>query len=1143
MRTRLHLGAVWFAALAACTSKRTELVVLVDSDYAVPAELAKIEAIVKPTEGGEQMAHEFVLGALPLSFGVVPPGGDANRKLDVLVEGVDPGGRALVTRHAISGFIEGKTLLLDMFLAKSCAGGGGCAAADTCTEHGCAPATIDPGTLPEVSPGAELKIDAGVPALDGGRGDGGAPSDDAAVTEDATSGDAPSDGGQGAADGQPDAFTGDGPAPDARFEDASADAGPPADAGPDASLPDAEPSDGGPVAAMLTFGSSSQTIGAGACSQAVIIERRDAMNLLVSRGTTNLGFGAAPMGLAFFSDARCTVVLQSLTIADGESSASFYFSSSVPQAYTLSLSAPPLTGATQMEVITGGAPAALVITTPPRMIAAGGCSLAVTIGRQDAFQNPTDQGTTTVSLGAIPSTSTSFYGNGLCSSPALTSVAIGPGQTSADVFFSGTIAGTDIVSASSPTLITATQSETIAPASPRSLVITSAPKDQYQAECSISPATVEVEDAYGNPSPVSGMMTVDLSADINDLHFFQGPACAASVRQISIASGASSGTFHFAAASPGTPTITAQAQSLNSASQREAIHHAVCSSGAWCWQSPMIQGDSLHGVWAASLSQFWAVGDGGQVLFFDGASWSREESGVADDLLGVWGASISSVYAVGRGGRILRRTGAGWGIENSTSVEDLFAVWGTSDSDVWAVGANGTFLHRTAAGWTGVTPNPGTSENIRAIFGFSPASAFAVGDNGTIVTLDAGGWGAQTVGQVSYSGVWGTSSTDVWAGGDNGTAIHFNGMGWSSAFSTGLSTTRGFWGTSSTDVWAIGGGGASAAPNGRMAHWNGMSWTSNDPAGGGTADAVLQGVTGAVSGGVGRGWAVGDRNELVSFDPSTDLWSNQYTTVLPNTLNGVFGASASDLWAFGANAEIAHYNGTNWSRAPLLVPAGTQLNAGWGSSTSDVYFVGQGAVAYHYDGANFVSVSTGFGGNYTGVWGTASNNVYIITTGGVVIHYDGSMWSGTTLTGTPRLRAIHGTGPGDIWAVGDNGTTRHFNGTSWSAILTPLNTPALRGVHASATDDVWAVGDAGTVLHYNGSLWTRASSIPLADYRGIAGVGSALVTVGGGGTILQLTSGIWSAAESGTVYGLNGVYSLSGAGTWVVGANASILRR
>src|SRR5262249_8599358 len=126
---------------------------------------------VKPADGGLDKVQEFVLGTLPLSFGVVPPGGDASRKVDVLIEGKDPAGNVIVTRHAVTGFIDGKTLLLDMYLAAQCASGGGCSGAETCTEKGCASATIDPGSLPVVTPGAELQVDAGVPPIpaDGGR--------------------------------------------------------------------------------------------------------------------------------------------------------------------------------------------------------------------------------------------------------------------------------------------------------------------------------------------------------------------------------------------------------------------------------------------------------------------------------------------------------------------------------------------------------------------------------------------------------------------------------------------------------------------------------------------------------------------------------------------------------------------------------------------------------------------------------------------------------------------------------------------------------------------------------------------------------------------------------------------------------------
>lgn len=62
-------------------------------------------------------------------------------------------------------------------------------------------------------------------------------------------------------------------------------------------------------------------------------------------------------------------------------------------------------------------------------------------------------------------------------------------------------------------------------------------------------------------------------------------------------------------------------------------------------------------------------------------------------------------------------------------------------------------------------------------------------------------------------------------------------------------------------------------------------------------------------------------------------------------LNGVWGASATDVFAVGENGTILHYDGVTW----LLPTSGTteRLHAVWGSSGTDVFVVGGGGVIRH----------------------------------------------------------------------------------------------------------------------------------------------------------------------------------------------------
>jgi len=61
----------------------------------------------------------------------------------------------------------------------------------------------------------------------------------------------------------------------------------------------------------------------------------------------------------------------------------------------------------------------------------------------------------------------------------------------------------------------------------------------------------------------------------------------------------------------------------------------------------------LYGVWGSSGNDVFAVGSDGNILHYDGSSWTPMTSGTANALDGVWGSSGNDVFAVGSGGNIL----------------------------------------------------------------------------------------------------------------------------------------------------------------------------------------------------------------------------------------------------------------------------------------------------------------------------------------------------------------------------------------------------------------------------------------------------------------------------------------------------------
>jgi hypothetical protein len=165
------VGCLFAVLGAAGCDHDGRVLVVVDTDFAVPSELGLVRAVVRGSNGLEQ-SRDFVVdyrlppphsdpAAMPLSFVIVPREAGAG-DFEVAVSGFERNGaEPLVTRSAITGFRPGKTLVLPLPLLQSCRRVT-CPLTQTCRDGACVDPHVPAEDLPEIDePGQELEVDAG----------------------------------------------------------------------------------------------------------------------------------------------------------------------------------------------------------------------------------------------------------------------------------------------------------------------------------------------------------------------------------------------------------------------------------------------------------------------------------------------------------------------------------------------------------------------------------------------------------------------------------------------------------------------------------------------------------------------------------------------------------------------------------------------------------------------------------------------------------------------------------------------------------------------------------------------------------------------------------------------------------------------
>lgn len=556
-------------------------------------------------------------------------------------------------------------------------------------------------------------------------------------------------------------------------------------------------------------------------------------------------------------------------------------------------------------------------------------------------------------------------------------------------------------------------------------------------------------------------------------------------------------------------------------------------SGAFCWENPQPHGNAIHGLWARTERDVWAVGAGGLILRWFGSFWAPMRSGTSVELRAVYGQGddvwvvgdegtvlhwdgarfnvvptrtrarlravlvrdATDVWVAGDGGTLLRGSGGSLSAVPGTPVQDLYSVSGRG-TDVWVVGDGGTALRWNGAALQSLTTS--TTKCLRAVKTISTSDVYMVGDGGLLLRWDGLAMQLQdSQTRDDLYAVWGTSNTDLWAAGLHGTLRRLDGTGWHSVSGGTVAALSSVSGAASGDVWAAGEGGT-------LLHWNGAVWV---PQWSGDSDALVgigPGAAGslvAVSrSGLLRQRVAGTWHRMANgpeFEVE-DAWSG------PGQVWGVGSTGNVMQWKAGSNGSAGYWFVLRVVNTPLygVAPRSSDPVA----DAFEVWAVGSGGnivkVVGPQTNPSTVIYSTGFPTLRAISW-IGSSEAWAVGDSGTVVRIQNSVPSRITSGTTANLRRVFGVASNDVWIVGEQGTILHWNGAAIAAVPGGGNA-RLSALWGSGANDVWSAGDGGVVLHWDGIRWSGVESGTSTDLLGITGSANGPVfLVGKNGTILS----------------------------------------
>jgi hypothetical protein len=519
---------------------------------------------------------------------------------------------------------------------------------------------------------------------------------------------------------------------------------------------------------------------------------------------------------------------------------------------------------------------------------------------------------------------------------------------------------------------------------------------------------------------------------------------------------------------PGTPVETHRPKASTSPPAS-----GMCDVEGRCWLHAATAGATIRGLWGHGRELVVAVGDGGLILQRDGdGQWREQISGTSSNLLAVWGSGLADIHIVGDDGVILRGDGRSWARQTSPTRSALSSVWGTSSTNIYAVGEGLIRFDGESWGFIDAPDDP----LLNLLWGRSASDLYLAAYDGAVYHYDGADWTLSVAAgpldhTPSYlggghftrtlSGISGTEHELIVVGDAEGPyrtlAVHVPKSG-DARTATLPASIRGRYSPGLSAVWLDpSGSGHAVGINGETLAYDGSSWSLEET----PTQASLFAIWGSAPNDV---YAAGEQAQILHYDGAR--WSVDREPAQSTRLHAVWCSSASNIYAVGR--ELLRFDGTAWTRSAL--PVSQSLEALWGAGPSELFAVGVDGVIVHYENESWAVQDSGVERSLHDVWGTAPNDVYAVGDAGTLLHFDGRAWTAIEIGETRDLQAVWGTGPRDVFVVGNSGLVLHFDGRSWTRAFTPNPAP-LTAVGGTGPDHVYAIGQSWTISRFDGRRW------------------------------------------------------------------------